>query len=114
MAKRLFVGNLAYSTNEDSLRQAFGQFGTVVEATVVTDRFSGRSKGFGFVEMSSDDEATKAVAELNGKPLDGRDLTVNEARERTERTDRPSHGPAERAPEAPAAPSDDEAGTPAA
>lgn len=79
MAK-LFVGNLAWATNDDSLRNFFSQVGTVVSAQVIVDKFSGRSKGFGFVEMSSDEEAEKAKAELNGKELDGRAVNVSEAR----------------------------------
>ncbi len=80
MAKKLYVGGLSYSTTEDALKSAFGQAGTVVSATIITDRMSGRSKGFGFVEMSSDEEANKAVEMFNGKEMDGRTLTVNEAR----------------------------------
>jgi cold-inducible RNA-binding protein len=80
VAKKLFVGNLSYSVTSESLGQHFGAAGTVESATVITDRDSGRSKGFGFVEMSSDEEATAAVDMFNGKELDGRALTVNEAR----------------------------------
>ena len=80
MAIKLFVGSLAWGTTDDSLKQLFSQAGTVVSANVIKDRFTGKSKGFGFVEMSSDEEAKKAMAELNGKDLDGRAINVNEAR----------------------------------
>ena len=80
MAKKLYVGGLSYGTTEDALKELFAQAGTVESATVIIDRMSGRSKGFGFVEMSSDEEAQKAIETLNGKELDGRTLTVNEAR----------------------------------
>jgi cold-inducible RNA-binding protein len=85
MATKLFVGSLSWNVNDDQLRDFFASAGTVVSATVIMDRDSGRSKGFGFVEMSSDDEAKKAIADLNGKELDGRAVTVNEARPREER-----------------------------
>ena len=84
MAKKLFVGNLPFSATSDDLSQLFAQAGTVESANVITDRMSGRSRGFGFVEMSSDDEATKAVEQLNGHELDGRKIVVNEARPREE------------------------------
>lgn len=80
MAKKLYVGGLSYDTTEDGLKDAFSKAGTVESATIITDKISGRSKGFGFVEMSSDDEAKKAMEMWNGKELDGRNLTVNEAR----------------------------------
>lgn len=80
MAKRLFVGNLSFDTNEEGLRNAFAQAGTVATATVIINPMSGRSKGFGFVEMSSDAEADAAISMWNGKELDGRPLVVNEAR----------------------------------
>ena len=80
MAKKLYVGGLSYSTNEDTLRSEFSKAGSVESATVIMDRMSGRSKGFGFVEMSTEDEAKKAVEMFNGKELEGRSLTVNEAR----------------------------------
>ena len=79
MATKLFVGSLAWATTDDSLKQFFSQAGTVVSARVITDRATGRSKGFGFVEMSSDEEAQKAIA-LAGQDLDGRAIVVNEAR----------------------------------
>lgn len=80
MATKLFIGSLAWATTDDSLAALFSQVGTVVSARVITDRATGRSKGFGFVEMSTEEEAQKAVAELNGKDLDGRTIVVNEAR----------------------------------
>jgi cold-inducible RNA-binding protein len=80
MGKKLFVGNLPFSVTDDDLRQLFAQSGTVESAQVIMDKFSGRSKGFGFVEMSSDDEARAAASSLNGHELEGRALTVNEAR----------------------------------
>jgi RNA recognition motif-containing protein len=85
MATRLFVGSLAWATNDDSLNDFFSQVGQVVSAKVVMDRETNRSKGFGFVEMSSDDEAKAAVDQLNGKDLDGRAINVSEARPREER-----------------------------
>jgi cold-inducible RNA-binding protein len=86
MAK-LFVGNLSWGTTDDTLRDFFAQVGTVVSAQVIKDKFSGRSKGFGFVEMSSDEEAEKAKTELNGKDLDGRAVNVSEARPQEPRDD---------------------------
>ncbi|CAN7667826.1 MULTISPECIES: RNA recognition motif domain-containing protein [unclassified Variovorax] len=80
MGKKLYVGNLAYSVRDDTLEQAFGQYGSVASAKVMMERDSGRSKGFGFVEMSSDAEALAAIEGLNGQSLEGRSLTVNEAR----------------------------------
>ena len=85
MGNKLYVGNLAYSVRDDSLQQAFGQFGTVTSAKVMMDRETGRSKGFGFVEMGSDAEAQAAVNGMNGQPLEGRAVVVNEARPREER-----------------------------
>jgi RNA recognition motif-containing protein len=85
MATRLFVGSLAWTTNDDGLKDFFSAVGTVVSANVIVDRETNRSKGFGFVEMSSDEEAKKAVEELNGKDLDGRAIVVSEARPREER-----------------------------
>jgi RNA recognition motif-containing protein len=85
MATRLFVGSLAWGTNDDSLSDFFSQVGNVVSAKVIVDRETNRSKGFGFVEMSSDDEAKAAVDQLNGKELDGRNINVSEARPREER-----------------------------
>lgn len=80
MATKLFIGSLAWATTDDSLQAFFSQVGTVTSARVITDRATGRSKGFGFVEMSNDEEAQKAITELNGKDLDGRAIVVNEAR----------------------------------
>lgn len=80
MAKKLYVGGLSYNTTEATLKETFAQAGTVESAAIIIDKISGRSKGFGFVEMSSDEEAQKAIETLNGKELDGRTLTVNEAR----------------------------------
>ena len=85
MATKLFVGSLASATTDDSLKDFFSSAGTVVSATVIQDRETNRSKGFGFVEMSSEDEAKAAVDQLNGKELDGRPIVVNEARPREER-----------------------------
>ncbi len=89
MGKKLFVGNLNFKTTDDDLRTLFAQAGTIESATVMMDRATGRSRGFGFVEMSSDEEAEKAVKELNGHELQGRALNVNEARERTPGGPRP-------------------------
>lgn len=80
MAKKLYVGGLSYSTTSDALKEAFSAAGNVESAIVITDKMSGRSKGFGFVEMSNDDDAAKAIDMFNGKELDGRTITVNEAR----------------------------------
>ena len=85
MGNKLYVGNLAYSVRDESLQTAFGQFGTVTSAKVMMDRETGRSKGFGFVEMGSDAEAQAAINGMNGQALDGRPLVVNEARPREER-----------------------------
>ena len=86
MNNKLFVGNLSFQTSEDALLEAFGAHGTVMEAHIMLDRMSGRPRGFGFVTMSSDEEAQKAIEGLNGKELDGRQLTVNVARPREERS----------------------------
>jgi len=85
MAKKLYIGNLSYDTTEDALRACFEKVGTVESATIITDRMSGRSKGFGFVEMSTEEEAKKAISECDGKELEGRELRVNEARPREDR-----------------------------
>jgi RNA recognition motif-containing protein len=85
MGKKLYCGNLSYNVMDDELRELFGAFGTVTSAQVIMDRESGRSKGFGFVEMSTDDEAQAAVNGLNGKDNNGRALTVNEAKPKTDR-----------------------------
>jgi RNA recognition motif-containing protein len=85
MGKKLYVGNLAYGVTDSTLAQMFEAHGTVQSAQVIMDRDTGRSKGFGFVEMGSDAEAQAAIAALNGKDMEGRSLTVNEARPREER-----------------------------
>jgi RNA recognition motif-containing protein len=85
VGNKLYVGNLAYSVRDDTLQQAFAQFGTVTSAKVMMDRDTGRSKGFGFVEMGSDAEAQAAINGMNGQPLDGRPVVVNEARPREDR-----------------------------
>ncbi len=85
MSTRLYIGNLAYSIRDEDLLQNFGEFGTVVSAKVMMDRDTGRSKGFGFVEMSSPQEASAAIQALNGQSVEGRPLVVNEARPREER-----------------------------
>ncbi len=85
MGKKLYVGNLTYGVSDSDLEQMFAPHGTVQSAQVIMDRDTGRSKGFGFVEMSSDQEAQAAIAALSGKEMDGRTLTVNEARPREDR-----------------------------
>lgn len=80
MAQKLYVGGIAYATSDSALKDAFAQAGNVVSATIIMDKMTGRSKGFGFVEMASDAEAQAAIDMWNGKELDGRKLTVNEAR----------------------------------
>jgi len=80
MAKKLYVGGLPYSTTEDVLKSTFAKAGAVESATIIRDKMSGRSRGFGFVEMSTDEEAQKAIEMFNGKEFEGRTLTVNEAR----------------------------------
>lgn len=85
MAKKLYVGGLSYDTTEDTLNETFSQAGTVESVAIITDKMSGRSKGFGFVEMASDEEAKKAIEMFNGKELDGRTVTVDEARPMEER-----------------------------
>jgi RNA recognition motif-containing protein len=85
MGNKLYVGNLSYSVRDEDLQQSFADFGSVSSAKVMMDRDTGRSKGFGFVEMSSDAEAQAAISGMNGKDLDGRALVVNEARPREER-----------------------------
>lgn len=83
MAQKLFIGGIAFSTTSEGLREFFAQSGTVVSANVVTDQFSGRSRGFGFVEMDTVEEATQAAAQLNGRELDGRQLKVELAKPKT-------------------------------
>ena len=82
MATNIYVGNLSFSTDSDGLRDAFAQHGEVVSAQVVSDRDTGRSRGFGFVEMANDDEAQTAIRELDGASIDGRNLKVNVAKPR--------------------------------
>ena len=88
MNKKLYIGGLSYDTTEDSLKEAFSKAGTVESAIIITDKMSGRSKGFGFVEMSSDEDAKKAIEMWNGKEFESRTLTVNEARPMRERPQR--------------------------
>lgn len=85
MAKRIYVGGLPYSATEDELQDLFARSGTVTSATVVTDKYTGQAKGFGFVEMSTDEEANAAINALNGTTMGGRTLTVNEAKPREDR-----------------------------
>ena len=92
MATKLYVGNLTFETTEDNLRELFGKFGVVSTAALIMDRLSGRSKGFGFVEMDNDEEAQKAISELNGKEYNGREIVVNVARPREERPRRDFSG----------------------
>ncbi len=95
MAIKLFVGSLSFSVNEDQLKELFSTVGTVTSASIIIDRDTNRSKGFGFVEMSSDAEAQAAIAQLNGKDLEGRSIIVNEARPKEDRGgggSRPSYG----------------------
>src|SRR5438067_871946 len=89
---RIYVGSLPYQTTDQDLVDLFGQVGEVVSATVIMDRNSGRSKGFGFVEMSNDQEAQKAIEQLNGSMLGNRNIVVNEARERQEQSFGGGHG----------------------
>lgn len=86
MAKRLYVGNLSYNVSSSDLENLFSTYGSVKQAQVISDRETGRSKGFGFVEMNSDEDAKKAIEALNGQDHEGRPLTVNEARPREERS----------------------------
>jgi cold-inducible RNA-binding protein len=86
MAKKLYVGNLSYNTQEEDLREAFSKIGEVVSATLITDQASGRSKGFGFVEMATEEDAAKAISTLNGTSFMDRTITVNEAKPKTERS----------------------------
>jgi RNA recognition motif-containing protein len=88
MATKLYVGGVSYGSTEDGLREAFAQAGNVVSAKIIIDKMTGRSRGFAFVEMGSEEDAQKAIALWNGKELDGRTLTVNEARPMEERAPR--------------------------
>ena len=85
MATKLFVGNLSFNTSEGDILDLFKQVGTVTSCELIMDKFTNKSRGFAFVQMGTQEEATKAIADLNGKELDGRALTVNEARPREER-----------------------------
>lgn len=93
MATKLYVGNLDYGVTGDQLGELFAQAGKVVEATVISNRYTGRSKGFGFVEMGSDEDAKKAIEMFNGKDFQGRNLVVNEARPREPREFQQAGGP---------------------
>ncbi len=92
MGRKLYVGNLPFSTNNQTLQDTFSQCGTVESVNLITDRDTGQSKGFAFVEMSSNDEAQKAIQELNGSSLDGREIKVNEAKPKVPRHDRRGGG----------------------
>ena len=92
MLMKIFVGGLSWGTDSDGLKDAFEKFGTVSEAIVITDKYTGRSRGFGFVTFDSSEDGNKAIEEMNGSDLDGRRLNVNEARERKPRTDRNDRG----------------------
>ena len=85
----IYVGNISHSSTEDGLKQLFGQFGTVTSARIMTDRFTGKSRGFAFVDMANQDEAQQAIDNLNGTEFDGRTIRVSQAMERTERPNRP-------------------------
>jgi RNA recognition motif-containing protein len=88
MAKKLYVGNLSYNTTEDGLRNLFSQYGTVASAKIIFDRDTGNSKGFGFVEMGTDEEAAAAIAGTNARDFEGRQIRVNEAMEKPQGGDR--------------------------
>jgi cold-inducible RNA-binding protein len=92
MGKKLYVGNLPFSADDNQLGNHFAQFGQVTSANIIIDRATGRSKGFGFVEMESDSEADKAIEQLNGTDFGGRNMTVSEARPQEPRGDRPRFG----------------------
>ncbi len=92
MGRKLFVGNLSFETSDADLQEAFSKAGTCTSAMVIKDRMSGRSRGFGFVEMGSEEEAQRAIADLNGKEVRGRTMNVSEARERSESRPAPRPG----------------------
>ncbi len=92
MAAKLFIGSLSFNVNDDDLKELFAGSGTVVSASIIKDRDTDRSKGFGFVEMSTDQEAQTAINNLNGKEVDGRAMVVNIAKPKTDRPARPSFG----------------------
>src|SRR5215469_9800192 len=96
MGKKLYVGNLSYGTTEDGLRNLFSGFGTVASSKIIFDRESGNSKGFGFIEMGSDEEASAAIAGTNGREFEGRQLRVNEAMDKPERPRRDRGGDRDR------------------
>ncbi|MBI4977012.1 MAG: RNA-binding protein [Spirochaetes bacterium] len=91
MAKKIYVGNMSYNTTKEQIQDLFSQHGTVLSVAIITDRDTGRPKGFGFVEMDGDEAAAAAIAALDGKEVDGRALKVNEAKPKTDDR-RPSHG----------------------
>jgi RNA recognition motif-containing protein len=84
MGNKVYVGNLPFSVTSDKLKEAFSSYGEITEATVISDRYSGRSKGFGFVTFANDEDAKKAIDGMNGKELEGREIKVNEAKVREE------------------------------
>lgn len=92
MGKRLYVGNLSFDTMENDLMNLFSKVGKVVSCNLITDRYTGKSRGFAFVEMATQEDTDRAIAELNGKDFEGRPLRVNEARPREERPPRREHG----------------------
>jgi cold-inducible RNA-binding protein len=92
MAAKLFIGSLSFSVTEDQLKELFAGAGTVVSVNIIVDRDTNQSKGFGFVEMSSDEEAQAAIKSFNGQELEGRSIIVNEAKPKEDRGARPSHG----------------------
>ena len=92
MTQKLYVGNLSYNTTESKLRDMFGEFGEIESVKVITDRDTGRPKGFAFVEMASDEAAQKAISELNGKVVDEREIKVDKAKPQTDRRRPPSRG----------------------
>ncbi|MBA7646742.1 hypothetical protein ES703_54508 [subsurface metagenome] len=88
MTKKIYIGNLSYDSGEEKLREAFSEFGEVVSVNVITDRYTGQSRGFAFIEMGTEEEAKAAIAAMDGKELDGRQLKVNEALDRKQDGDR--------------------------
>jgi RNA recognition motif-containing protein len=84
----IYVGNLSYGVDEDGLKQTFEEYGEVTSVKIISDKFTGRSKGFGFIEMADDEKGKEAIEALNGKEMDGRNITVNEARPREDNRDR--------------------------
>lgn len=93
MGKNLYVGNLSYETTEDTLRTLFAEHGEIESVNLITDRYTGRSRGFGFVEMATEQEADAAIGALNGKMVDGREIRVDKAKPRRDRDRRQSGGP---------------------